>query len=50
MSCTATALPCEQRADEAVLDEPGHVGAGPRVHQRRAGDPDDVAAALALVD
>src|SRR4051812_31991855 len=39
----------EERPDESVLDEPRHVRAGPGVHERRAGHPDGISAALALV-
>ena len=50
MSCTATALPASSAPTKPLLDEPRHVGARARVHQRRPRDPDRVAAALALLD
>jgi hypothetical protein len=40
----------QQRADESVPNEPHHVGARARMHERRPGHPDDVAAAIAFVD
>ncbi len=48
MSCTATALPASSAPTKPLADEPGHVVARARVHQRRARDPDGVAASVAL--
>src|SRR5260370_706269 len=45
---TNVAAAAEERLDVAVLDEPDHVLAGPRVHQGRPDHPQDLAAASPL--
>jgi hypothetical protein len=49
MSCTATAFPASSAPTKPILDEPDHVVARARVHERRPRDPDRIPAAVALV-